>query len=578
MATGQWLLDVTIGGRLYRYSTARVEVTDAAGRVLLYLSGLTDFEIEDTGDLEEQGIEVVDLAADWPTLAARGIAFDGSPAVLRWWRTGDLFERARIVLSGVLRDRELGDPSAMGTLVATVAAVTGADTYWAPQATVGTATFVYEPTGAAIYDDQIEGAVYPLVFGYPGYHESANPNEGTGPAVGFLLIPAVPALLVKYDGTTGVGGSALLVAMGPTEASRNFLRTTHGTVRVYCPDIAGGGYFGFAYEIRNVKETIDLLGQSYSLVEFGVATAVQPILGAHYYTAWGPPEFDVGDHAGGGTIFPGPSAGAGKAGANTAAPRPIRSLCDVALFVLRNSGRVVDLQAQEAERDRLDSFAVDGFVNNGVQLLPWFEQSLGKLFPIVRRTGPRGIYYAYVNWWAEATDAVAVLVAGNNGIRRASALRTSSFASIRNQFQLDFARSALDGAYTARMVLGAEAGVLDPALELDGRVIGSPRCAASVASHGIAVADPVQSPYVWSDQQAVGILEFWAQRDALPHDFVSYTGPDLGDLRVGQVVAITDDEVGLDRAVALVNGIVLSGRRLQQINLEVIARPYRSTV
>jgi len=502
--------------------------------------------------------------------------------VLRWWREDDLFERARTVLSGVLRDPEIGDPTAMGQLVGTIAAVTGTSAYWAQQAQVGLATWIYEPTGDAIYDDTIEGAVYPIVFGYPGYHESANPNEGTGPAVGFLLIPAVPALLVRFDGTTGLGGSALLVAMGPTEASRNFLRTGHGTVRVYCPDIDGGSYFGFAYEALNVRERSDLLGQSLSFVEFGVDTIpdphpIQPILGAHYYTAWGPPEFDGTDHAGGGTIVPGPSAGAGRAGSSTAAPTPLRALTDVAVFVLRNSGRVVDLRAQEAERDRLDSYAIDGFVNSNVQWVPWFEQNLGKLFPIVRRTGPRGIYYAHVNWWAAATDAVAVLVAVFNGVQRASALKASSFASIRNRFTLDYARNALNGAYTARMILGPEGGVLDPTLELDGRVVGSPRCAASVATYGLAEADPVQSPFVWSDQQAVGILEYWARRDADLHWFASYTGPDFGDLRTGQVVTITDDEVGLDRAVAIVNGITLSGGRTQMLNLEILTRPFRAT-
>jgi hypothetical protein len=579
---GQWLLDLTIGGRLYRYSTRRVEVTDASGRVLLYQGGLADFEIEDQGNLEEQGVQITDYAADWAGLAARGISIVGAAAVLRWWRSDDLFERARTVLSGVFRDPELGDPAAMGQLVATIAAVTGTDTYWAQQSQVGLATWIYEPTGDAIYDDTIEGAVYPIVFGYPGYHESANPNEGTGPAVGFLLIPAVPALLVRYDGTTGLGGSALVVAMGPTEASRNFLRAGIGTVRVYCPDIDGGTFFGFAYEALNVKERADLLGQTVSYIEFGVDTIpdphpIQPFLAFKYYTAWGPPEFDGTDHAGGGTIFPGPSAGAGRAGSSTAAPRPIRTLTDVAVFVLRNSGRAVDIKAQEAERDRLDSYAVDGFVNSSVQWVPWFEQNLGKLFPIVRRSGPRGIYYAFVNWWARSTDAVAVLVAGNNGVQRVSALKTSSFASIRNRFTLDFARNALDGAYTARMILGPEAGVLDPALELDGRVVGSPRCAASAASYGLAEADPVESPFVWSDQQAVGVLEHWAQRDSELHWFVSYTGPDFGDLRTGQVVTITDDEVGLDRAVALVNGIVLSGSRLLQVNLEIIARPFRAT-
>jgi hypothetical protein len=580
--SGQWLLDFTIGGRLYRYSTSRAEVVDASGRTLLYLSGLVPFELGAGGALDEQGFQVIDNAADWCGLAARGIRFEGGAATLRWWRTGDSFERAYTVIDGVLRDPELGDPEAMGSLVASVIAITGADVSFAPQSTVSRTTWIYEPTGDAIYDDSIEGATYPLVFGYPGYHETANPSEGSGPvsAGDALLIPAVPALLVRYDGTTGAGGSALLVAWGGTEASVNFLRTGKGTVRVYCPDIDGGTFFGFAYEVLDVQERADLLGQLVSFVEFGIDTIpdphpIQPFLGFHYYTAWGPPEFDVDDHGGGGIVSARKTPGG--AGPNTAGPKPIRALTDVALFILRNSGRTVDLLAQEAERDRLDSYAVDGFLNEDVQLLPWFEQNIRRLFPIVQRTGPRGIYYGFVNWWATAVEAIAVLVAGNNGVRRSSSLKTAGFASIRNRFTLDYARNAMNGAYTARMILGPEDGVLDPGLELDGRVVGDPRCAASVANYGLIDADAVQSSFVWSDQQAAKILQHWSQRDTEGHSFVSYTGPNFGDLRPGAVVTITDAEVGLDRAVALVNGVVLSGARLQALDLEVIARPFRAT-
>jgi hypothetical protein len=580
--SGQWLLDFTLGGRVYRYSTSRVEVTDVAGRTLLYLSGLVDFELEDVGALDEQGFQVIDQAADWCGLAARGIRLEGGAAVLRWWRSGDLFERARKVIDGVLRDPELGDPDAMGSLVATVVAISGADVPFAPQSTVGRTTWIYEPTGDAIYDDTLEGTHYPLVFGYPGYHEIANPNEGSGPVVtgDFLLIPAVPALLVRYDGTTGAGGSALLVAWGATEASTNFLRTGDGTVRVYCPDIDGGSFFGYAFEVLDVQERADLLGQLVSFVEFGIDTIpdphpIQPFLGFKYYTAWGPPEFDGSDHGGGGLVSARKTAGG--AGPNTAGPHPLRTLTDVALFILRNSGRTVDLQAQEAERDRLDGYAVDGFINESVQLLPWFERNIRPLFPIVQRTSARGIYYAFLNWWAQGTDAIAKLEAGRGGVQRSSALRTGALTSVRNRFTLDYARNALNNAYTARMVLGPEAGALDPGLELDGRVVGSPRCATSVASYGLVEADAAESPFVWSDQQAAVILEHWAQRDAELHWFVSYSGPDFGDIRPGAVVLITDAEVGLDRAVALVNAVRLSSGRLQALDLEVIARPYRQT-
>lgn len=554
----EWLLEFQLGGSVHRYATREVTVTDAAGRSYLYRAGLADLSIPIHGLLEEYAVEVLDRRVSWAREVARGGGIDLRPARLRLWTEGTVLERARVILDGQADEAEYADPETPGRLVFTVRELPGS-MYPDQGGTVSPETFLFDPDPGTPeqFDPQVSGAVYPVVFGYPGHAEQIYIDTGIAGA-----IPAVPALMVKYDGTGLPGGSHLMVCVGQTEAA-----ASSGRVKMF--DIGDDT----DAEFSDAFIGSDLRGRAYTYVEFipdGAGGAPDPILGHRYYTSWSPVE-------GGGLTYGG---------------ELVRDLTDVLLWALRNSGRRVDLQAQEGERQRLAGYAVDGYLAQRVDTVSWVESQLVKLFPIVRARTSRGIYFRFVNWWASRIDSIAHLDT-SHGARRVSSARVVR-DQIVNQFTLHYAIDASTGGPFSTRIMGPRNGAIvtrstptdpfqaaDPwyVVEiLDSRVVGNGLCAASLARFGPRDAAPVTSAYVWSDAQATQILSHWATRDALPRRFLSYTAPmaDVTSLQQADVVTVSDDELGLDRAVALVDRVELGTGRLARVDIEVLDQAFRS--
>lgn len=549
MRQGTWLLELHVGGQLLRYATREVMVTDRRGQTHLYRAGLSDFELRLDGMEEEQGIEVTDRELNWAQLVARGLRIDRGQARLRYWVPGQVLEQARTAIDGVIEGPEYGAPGKLSTLVASVVVPSSALLYPTQQQKVDTTTFPYA-TGVQVFDEALVGASYPIVFGFPGDNETVRTVIGTSAG-----IPATPALLVKWVGASGPGASHLLLCLGQAHA-------VGASVRVWDADETQsvGLVPVYATEVEPVFSATDQLGQAYTMCEFVGGSDVDPETGRRYYAAWA----STGGF-GGGLLRP---DGGG----------PIRSLVDVAAFALRMSGRKVDLKSQETQRGELGPYKVDGCVNEPIEWLPWFEAHLAPLFPIVRVTGPDGIWYRHVNWGARVTSAIAHLSADSGDVRRASGLLTNT-AAVANVFSLEYARNAITGAYFGRRTLAPKSGelpqiVVDPFTGTpdlsDDRVLGSPLCARSEALYGPIERPATRSAFVWSDVVASSILAHWALRDALPHRTVTYEGPELARFQRGDIVTITDSEIGLSRTVALVSAVMLSGRRLQRLELEIL--------
>ena len=96
MITSWWLLDVTIDGRVYRYSQEHLEINTEAGDTVTYWSGLVDLELA-IGD-EDVTVSILDPDVDWPTLAA---ALEGGACIIRRWTEGTTRDQAVVYTSGL---------------------------------------------------------------------------------------------------------------------------------------------------------------------------------------------------------------------------------------------------------------------------------------------------------------------------------------------------------------------------------------------------------------------------------------------------------------------------------------------
>ncbi len=536
VGTGTWLLDLDVAGQVLRYSTRDVVVSDTRGIRYVYRSGLGAFSMSLDGLQESQGLAVTDRGVDWALLARRGANLGRARGVLRYWEPGDLLEGAMVVLAGDLADPEYGDPDQPARLTGTLRAGAARDRIYPPeQAAITTSTWSRSPAPGSTYDDVGEGMPYPTVFGYPG-----EDDEVVDPPV-----PVVPGVLVEQD-PAALAPDALLLGYGALDCvgGEVFVRHIEATDS------------GWAEEWCEVVARTDLLGQTVTVAVLEEGAGAYGSLGHTYYVGY--------------------SRASGKGGGSLRPDRtgPIETLTDVALFVLRNSGREVDLQAQEAERGRLDRYRIDGMLSERVELVPWFEGEILPMFPITRARTQRGIYWRFLNWWAGKTDAVMILDADRREVQRASSIREPEGA-ILNHFTIDYQLGGYGGA--ARRTLTAEYGrplpwFEHPDLLPDARVIGSPILARSQSVYGVREADPVVTEWVWKSTTAAQILQHLAVRDAFPRRPVSYTG-DARRLRClsrGDIVLVTDSAVHLDEAVAMVASVELGTGRLATVSLELL--------
>lgn len=540
---GRWLLDFEVGGSVRRYSTEPTTVVTASGEVLSYDGGLSELVMTLDGLEEEQGVEVTDRRFNWAILAVSGHAFERRPARLRFWEPGQLLEESRTILDGLISEPQYGAPGALGRLVFSVRARTGEKLYPPQSAVIDDSTWLFSQD-IEQFDPAVEGSVYPTVIGYPGYLQTVSGNA-------YSRI-ATPALMAR---TTGVD-TWLILSIGPIEAE---------TVRIYDPDgtDASGAISTTKTAVLNVELQADLVGQAVSVAtDFPLTPGtddLSPVIGHRFYASFRP------DSGWGGGIV----NGAGNL---------IRDLPDVLAWVLRNSGRSdVDVVAQESERDVLGSFKVDGFLNEPKNLVKWADDELGKLFPIVRTRTAKGIYWRLIRWDARAVDAIDHIDADSTATRVSAP--TSSRKQVANRFSIEYAYVLDTGAYAARRILAPEhqeITLTGGAGAVDERVIGSPLCARSRALFDDIEARPIQTRFIWDFATAGQALHHRALRDAMPRVFVSYQRQDLAHLRRGDVVTVSDSEIGYDRVVALVDSVRLSGSRRHTVNLEILSSTIRA--
>ena len=519
-----WLLQIDLGGDVRRYASRQITTSDG----ILYVGGLSVSDVTIDRGLDRAGITITDTAETWARYEARGGELDSRVAVLSLWWDGMSEAQAYGVLKGRTSGSTVGYLGQPGVLKCSLS---GSDldsiTPFPPaQRTVDRTTFVWDP-GTERFDPESEGTVWPIVVGYPGTGE---PDEDDATPPGVYGVP-----LVRINEVSS-SGHYVLIALGQIDADMVRLMdigeeqgTTTWLART--SDLA-------------VSSQQDELGVTYSYVELDAtpgSTGVRPREGSEYLVS-----FRNTSGWGGGIL-------------NRTRSGPIRGLGEVISYCLEQSGLQADLGRQEAERGRLDRFHIDGLLCGGekgrVDLSRLVMDDLGKLFPIRRMRSADGVWYRYQTWRPAQSDAIAYLSTERNDVARASEVK-----KVHGKFNVFTLRFRLAHKHTAAVrILGPDHETLEPYTGADERVLGSPICKASEALYGRREAPEVDTDLIWSYRTAAAVLHEWAARDALPYRKVSYDGVNLEWLLPGDVIAITDPEIGLTDRVAIVDSVTVGG-------------------
>jgi len=472
-----WLLDVTIGRRLHRYSTRPLEVSSASGDVLTYLGGLSD--IAASRGQDQIPVQVIDPAQDWEALLIAGEHLDGARAELRRLVVGDTIEQAEVYAGGWLSAPTVGVP--------------GLTTGWSASISSGSPRSRQVPTSAdsstgwpstVTVDDAAQGAYAPMVIGAPGRS----------------LYSAWPGVYCESAGTKYVMVARVAGAQDPTGSTINIWDTTSGAYeRRECnlSVIAGTGaiFADVSTPIDGAWTTAPTFGRAYHVgVRRGTTISAISVTGGAALTAG-----DVLAHM---------------------AQRHIASGWDVL--------------AQLHQRDRLSGYEIDAVINTPVDAWAWIRSVLIPILPIVPRVALGGVYMAAMRLTASPADSVASLVGGRD-IERASGIEVSN--TIFNDFTLKYSPSRGGSQYLRVHRITGDPEQEDLLSSTHAHRL----CRDSARAYGHRPMPPISTRAVWSDATAALILGQMAMRHALPWHQVEYiAGPALEWLREDDVVTITD--------------------------------------
>lgn len=505
-----WLLDLDVGGRVYRVADLPVEV---GGQ--LYEGGLTPLSVSESGDLlDSLGLEL-DVGEDWAALVVSGVVLERARAVVRRWWPGQDLDRAEVVISGWVDEPEWGSRDEPLTITVT-RDERGSGLLLEPGGVADETTW---PPGhlQSVGDHQLspsaEGQIYPMIIGCPGLVRAT---------VGLVTTPASPGLLVSVDWGDDTPAeptaSSLVLIAGHRVAATEVSVTIWGADRVLT-------------ESRPVHHVKDALGRTVAVVDFVSSTL--PAFGET-------PEIWFGWPDGGGGL-PGPDGQA------------IRGAGDVISWVLRHRTSLpVDWGRMAAVLPELNRYQVDAWINAQVGAWEWIESELLRLLPVAVLESERGRYLRLIRWDATRGDAVAHLDADLHQVDRLSRL-VQIRQQVANELELVY-RQQQGARWTGRRWIAGERGRLAGGRE-DHRVGYHPRCAASLARYGsLPARQPYEAAWVYDEDTAVRILQHLAARYALPLRSVRYAGGwELDPIEPWDVVTISDSEIALDEAVALVS-------------------------
>lgn len=253
-------------------------------------------------------------------------------------------------------------------------------------------------------DERVYGAIYPWVFGTPGFLAG---DEG------YSTFPGSPAYLVEYvvaDGDNSVSPAILLIAGHETIAGQNganvliFNQTTGTTASVAA------------------AHTTDLRGRRVTIASVS-AGSMAVTVGDELWVSWR-------------TTTTGVRQG-GLPRADGLAP--MREASQILRYLLQQSTIRWDPGALDTMERLVTGFALDFFVNDQKTPLAHALDDILPLLPISTRTTSAGLGFVVWRLDAEVRDATMVVSVDRGDAERASSLTRSSALEVAHDLRIDYA-------------------------------------------------------------------------------------------------------------------------------------------
>lgn len=223
-----------------------------------------------------------------------------------------------------------------------------------------------------------------------------------------------------------------------------------------------------------------------------------------------------------------------------------RNAADVLRLLLRFSGLRVDNTRMQRAYSLLRGWEIGLVIDSQAPAIEVVRQRLLPWLPLVEVNGADGLWFAYVD--PLEVSPQRALVVGGGLVWRMGEVVVSDLDQIRNSFTLAYGYDSYTQTYAQTMALGWQARD-----STGTRTSYDPMCRASYQLYGDLADDLLECPIVWDRATAGRMLRARAQRLSVPRLQIPYQYDPAAcyDLEMGEVVTLTDSDLGLsgDRAI-----------------------------
>jgi len=540
--TVRWLLTVESMGRTWRWSSSPTTITNAAtGATYLYDGGLPRVEVLIDADPSKPIAEAQTLTVEVPwrhaaALIEQGHAIRGT-AELAWVPEGIDWRDRYVVLVGDLTASAYEESTDPVSVTITPASIEERNEWPPPAYTVNQQSWPATALLGGPVPDDI-GRVYPVVFGAPGKFgvtDTASAIYG-----GLIQFPGSPALRVQSTLTLSAGSDRIFNA---TDVCIALGRVAAASVDIVYPS---GSADGWASETFTVDQTTDSLGRVVSTCDVSGATAGTDITQADVlYVAWSidyttPRQSTYGDDG-----------------------QPITGAGGVVDYLMRRSSVPYDSAAWLGVRSYLDAWSVDTYIDESVGPWTWLADVLLPWLPLSALPGPAGVRPVIWRPDCRRDEAIDHLRAGHDCSRAGVLTVTTSGQS---SIAVDYASDADSGDPRQSVALAPEADV--------GNAVAATAWARTARDLMGADGDETISAPWTAERGTAYAVAAWRTALAAGWLAVDYdVDQDRGTLALGDVVLITDTDVGLTARPAQVGGIIYRDDGVMTLRLVIWRNP-----
>jgi hypothetical protein len=549
-----WLLQVDLGGRIFRFSTEGVAILDADGVSHLYTGSMDEIEYETNFELfgTSAGVPSLAITVLFPVsvagLAQSGQHLSSATGQLSIWVQDTTLEDRVVILEGGLTDIQYGEEGDPVTFNIESDDFTDHNLFPDPAAAINGKTW-------PVADDKSLGAVYPFVFGKPGKTQDANGND--------IDVPGSPGYLVQKNTSPPLNDGKLLIAGH---------RVLAATVRVFDKT-------ALTEAACDVTHEVDGLGRVCAIAIIDATDGVDAVLGHEYFVKWSE------------TLGGFPSRLPSRSG------KAMNGAGELLTYMLQQSSIRFDEGRTAAVASQVGGYRVGGFVGERVSPWNWLIDNLLPLLPIsIGVSGSEGLYPILWRMDATAEDAVYALVEGSSATGNCYRASTVSYADIdlANEIRINFAfdvdedkprsNTTVNGApedlpasgLTDAAVIMAGATDGTTGSFIDPSVTGWPTAYArfSQLRYGKRAIE-IDSKIIYDRATADAIASWMARARATKPREVSYTvDTKLAWLQPGDVVTITDIGIRLTDQIATIQSMSIGEGEIA-LQLLIIEDPIR---